>query len=248
MGIDLRIEAKLPEKVSTGLGRLCNQLHEALGDQLISVILYGGLVKGEYSPRTSDVNVLLVLKEVTVEELDKAAAPVQWGMREIGLAVMVVTEIGLHGSTDVFPIKFLDMQQHHHVLWGKDVLANLSIAKDHLRLRCEQEIRNLLLRLRQLYLQRGHRPEFIESTLDSAISSFLKSLGAVLILKTGQAPTAKKEIAETAARELGLDAKPLHDSLALKDGKYKPAAEELQRLYGAFMATVQKAADIVDKL
>ena len=108
MEVDLRTETALPDKVGKGLNRVCTKLHEALGDQLISVILYGGLVKGEYSPRNSDVNVLLVLKEVTVEELDKATAPVQWGMREFGLAVMVVTENGLHGFTDVFPIKFLD--------------------------------------------------------------------------------------------------------------------------------------------
>ena len=248
MGQDWQSDTTFPNKVRKGLDRFCNQLRESLGEQLVSVILYGGLAKGEYAPSSSDVNVMLVLKEVTVEALDKAASPVRQGMRDFGLTLMVMMEDGLRRSTDVFPIKFLDMQKHHRVLWGKDVLADLPITKDHLRLRCEQEIKNLLLRLRQFYLQRGTRSELVESTLDTAISSFLGSLSALLVLKTGHTPTAKGAIAEAAIRELGLDEKPLQDVLALKAGKYKPDATELKRLYGAFMATVQKAADIVDEL
>jgi hypothetical protein len=140
------------------------------------------------------------------------------------------------------------MQQHHRVLWGKDVLADLHIARDHLRLRCEQEIKNLLLKLRRFYLQRAQHAELVESTLTTAISSFLSSLSALLILKTGQAPMEKKAIAEAATRELELDDKPLQDTLALKSGEYKPDSAELKALYGAFMSTVHRAADVVDRL
>ena len=79
------------------------------------MILYGGLAKDEYEPRTSDVNVMVVLKEVTVEVLDKVASPVQEGLRAFRLAVMVLSENDLRRSTDVFPIKFLDMQKYHRL-------------------------------------------------------------------------------------------------------------------------------------
>ena len=72
-------------------------------------------------------------------------------------------------------------------------------------------------------------------------------MSALLILKTGDTPTAKKDIAEAAIREFGFEEKPLHDVLELKLGDYKPDALELKRLYGAFMATVQIAADIADQ-
>ena len=156
MGPNREVTAVLPTPVSQGLERFCSQLQEALGEQLVSVILYGGLAKGEYAASSGDVNLMVVVNEVTVEALDKAISPVQQGMRDFGLAVMLLSEDNLRRSTDVFPIKFLDMQQHHRVVWGKDVLADLLIAKDHLRLRCEQEIKNLLLRLRQFYLHRAH--------------------------------------------------------------------------------------------
>lgn len=241
-------ETALPSSVRERLERFSSQLSDTLGEQLISVILYGGLAKGEYAGRSSNVNIMLVLNSVTVETLDKVASPVRQGKRDFGLAVMALTENDLRRSTDVFPIKFLDMQRHHRVLWGKDVLTDLHIATDHLRLRCEQEIKNLLVRLRGFYLQRAQHSELVESTLTAAISSFLSSLSALLILKTGQAPTDKKAIVAAGARELGLDSKPLQETLALKSGEYKPNAAELKQLYGAFMSTVERAADIVDKL
>ena len=134
------------------------------------------------------------------------------------------------------------------MLWGKDVLSGLTVARDHLRLRCEQEIENLLLRLRQFYLLREVHSERIEGTLASAISSFLTGLAGVLILTTGRAPIQKAAIAEAASRELSLDEKGLQDLLALKAGKFKPNADGLKRLYGVFLETVERVAGIVDRL
>jgi len=241
-------EYSLPSSVRERLEQFSNQLSDALGEQLVSLVLYGSLAKGEYTQTRSNVNVLLVLKEVTVEQLDKAVSPVQQGFRDLALAIMVLTEDDLRRSTDVFPIKFQDIQQHHLMLRGKDVLADLHIARDHLRLRCEQEMKNLLFRLRQLYLHRAHRPELLEGTLSSTIPSFLGDLSALLMLKTGHTPTGNKAVADAASRELGLDGKTLRAVMDLKSGSYKPHRTEMKDLYASFMAAVARAADIVDGL
>ncbi len=241
-------DMNLPPHVGQGLEQFGQQLHDELGDRVSSIVLYGGLAKGEYASHSSDVNVMVVLKEVTEDVLDKLVAPVQQGMRDFRLAVMVLSEHDLHTSTDAFPVKFLDIQHHHHILWGADVLTDLTIAEAHLRLRCEQEVKNLLLRLRQFYLRRAHFPELIENTLTRSISSFLTDMAVVLQLKTGQTPIDKPAIAEAIAQELDLDHQVLQDVLALKSGTYKPESAELKHLYSAFMGVVQKAADAVDQL
>ncbi len=247
MELNKQITPSLPNAVQESLERLGNQLQEALGEQLLSIILYGGLAKGEYAPQSSDVNVMVVLKEITLAALDRIAPLLQQAGRDINLAPLLLSENDLRRSTDVFPIKFLDMQRHHHVLWGRDMLADLPIARDHLRWRCEQEIKNLLLRLRQFYLRRSHYSERIESTLTRALPAFLTSLSMVVELKIGAATTTKAEII-AAAEKIGLNNQPLRDIFALKRGELKPDAAELKRLYGAFMQTVQQAAEIVDTL
>jgi len=235
----------LPDAVRKGQERLCAQLLETFGKQLVSVVMYGGLAKGEYNPDNSDVNMMIVLDEITVSELDKATPIIQEGVHDFRLAALLLSEDDLRRSTEIFPVKFLDMQRHHLVLWGKDVFADLAIARDYVRLRCAQEITNLLLRLRQFYLQRSHRPELIESTLTRAISSFLTSLNTLVELKGGQAALKKSAIID-ASEKIGLDTQVLRHVLALKRGELKPDTQELKRLYDLFMLTVQKAAALVD--
>jgi hypothetical protein len=161
---------------------------------------------------------------------------------------MILSESDLHSSTDVFPIKFLDMQRHHCLLLGRDPFTNLTIARDHLRLRCEQEIKNLLLRLRQYYLLRSHRSDLIESLLANTISAFITSLSALLILRTGAAPVKERDIAIAAAREIDADGALLVKLLDLRAGDFRPEAGELKDLYNGYMTIAQKAAEIADKL
>ena len=168
-------------------------------------------------------------------------------MRESRLSLLILSEDELQRSTDVFPIKFLNMQRHHRVLFGKDVLSQLQIAQDFLRLRCEQEIKNLMLRLHQVYLRRAHYPEQIESILSRSVSGFIKALGVMVELKTGAIPPTKDAVVE-ASHELGLNVDPIWRVLALKRGQSTPGGDELKRLYAGFMHTVREAAELVDKL
>jgi predicted nucleotidyltransferase len=238
-------DTALPPTLQEGLAVFCEQLLDILKARLVSAILYGGLAKGEYVPETSDVNLMIVLDKVTVDALDHVAPVIQGGARDFRLSAMLVGESDLRRSAEVFPIKFLDMQRNHRVLWGKDVLANLTISRDHVRLRCAQEINNLLLRLRQFYVQRAHRPELIESTLTRAISSFLTSLSTLVELKTGRVLPTKSGVI-FAVPEIGLDSRPLQEVFALKQGELKPNLDGLKHLYDDFMMTVQQAAELVD--
>ena len=213
----------------------------------MSVVLYGGLAKGEYVSDTSDVNVMMVFDAITVSCLDKIAPIIQAGVRDFRLAAMLLSESDLKRSAEVFPVKFLDMHRHHRILWGKDMFAGMTISREHVRLRCSQEITNLLLRLRQFYVQRAHRPELVESTLTRAISSFLTSLNTLIELKTGETALNKSAVIDAAAR-IGLDSEILRDVFAVKRGQLKPDPEQLKRLYDLFMITVQQAAVLVDSV
>ena len=154
-----------PSAVGAVLEPTVRELQRVLGPRCVSVVLFGGLAKGEFIPERSDVNLLVVVEEVTIGLLDEVAPLLAQGAGAVRLGLLLLSEEDLRRSTDVFPIKFLDIQRHHQVLAGRDVFEGLEIARGHLRLRCEQEIKNLLLRLRQFYLERARRPEWIESTL-----------------------------------------------------------------------------------
>ena len=244
---DWQNDPAIPAAPRQSLERFSIAVRESLGDQVVALILYGGLAKGEFTPGRSDVNVMLVLQSVTVASLDKLAPLLDQARAEFQLALFTLAEEDLRIAADVFPIKFMDIRRAHRVLWGREVLAAMDLSRDRLRRQCARDIENLLLRLRHSYLQRSSRPELIEGTLNRAVSSLLTSLGVVLELKTGVAPKNKAAVVG-AADQLGLNSQVFRDLLALKRGELKPGAAELKRLFADFLQTVQQAARIVDQL
>lgn len=219
---------------------------KGMGDSLRAVILYGGLAKGEFIPSQSDVNVLLLFRTVYLDVLNRAAPLVRQGRLEFGLSAMLLTSDDLRDSADIFPIKFLDMQRRHKVLWGDDPFASVKVTHDHLRLRCEQELRNLSLRLRQSYIQRTERPELLQAALSRAVSSLLVNIGALLEIKTGK-PAGTKQEALAQAAQLGIPLEPLQQAWAIKQGELTPEPDALRRIFAAFMAAVQKTAELAEE-
>jgi len=239
-------ETTIPTDVEQGLNEFCTSLSVACGPQLISVLLYGSVAKGEYVRGKSDVNVLLMLTESSLDGLDRLRPVIAQAQLNLPLSVMVLTKADLDDAADVFSVKFLDIQRHHRVLFGPDVAPDLNVTTERLRRQCSRELMNLQLRLRQFYLQRALRPELIEKTLTQMLSPFLTILGVLLELKTGIAPPTKAAAA-SAADQLGLDRPLLEKLLGLKRGDLKPDAASLKTLYAGFMQTVQQATGLVNR-
>ncbi|MCZ7641192.1 MAG: hypothetical protein M5U12_37170 [Verrucomicrobia bacterium] len=239
--------AVAPDAEGGALERWCPLLVRAVGEPLQALVLYGGLAKGEFVPGHSDVNVAVVLRTVTIEVLERAAPVLQQGVHEFRLAALLVTEDDLRDTADVFPIKYLDMQRHHRLLWGEDPFTKVTVARPQLVLRCEQELRNLLLRLRQAYVTRLQRPEGLQTTLSHAVSSLLLNLGVLVELKTGQRIATKEAVLDH-VNALDLPPEPLRRVWALKAGELHLDTPALKTLYGGFMEVVQAAAALAARL
>lgn len=118
----------------------------ALGDRLRSVVLYGSAVRGEWLAATSDVNVLVLLDDVSGASL-AALAPVVRRYRSDGVRPVVVEQQEWPRAADVFGIELADMQDWHVLLAGTDALADLQVPQPALRLQAERELRGKLLQL-----------------------------------------------------------------------------------------------------
>ena len=60
------------------LNQLLEKLTKALGDRLVSVVLYGSAVTGDHHEKFSDLNILCVLQQVTSRELADAEPIFRW--------------------------------------------------------------------------------------------------------------------------------------------------------------------------
>jgi hypothetical protein len=239
-------QPELPSAVREQLEHFCNQIRVSLAGNLVSAIAYGDAVRNPETP-PKNVNVMIVFKSMNVETLDQLTGPIQGARRSFRLSPLILTEEDLYSSTDVFPVKFINMQRHYRVLVGKDVLTNLVVGVDHLRLRCEQEIKNLMLRLRSFYVQNAQHPLKIRDTLMTATASLLTSFSALLILKNEPVPDSNVELIDKAAEILSLNTDSVKAVFELSKQSSVDAAR-VRQLYESFMEMVRSTAKIIDSL
>ena len=238
-----------PDAVRQVLQTLRDGLTAALGDELIAFIVYGDFVNPEqYRPDFSPVNIMLVAKQVDSATLDGISSVMRIAEQSLRLGTMILTPDDLKSSCDVFPVKFHDIQLRHRLLAGEDVLSELAISDDHLRLRCEQELKNLMLRQGLIYLRLSDKPDQLWQALTETATTFVRVLPACLTVKTGISPEADADMLDMFADEFKIDISPVTQILGLMDESKACPATESKGLFNRLMELVRGAANAMDQL
>ncbi len=215
---------------------------------LVAVVLYGGIVANEFFPGSSDANVVVVLKQVDQQTLRALAPVVQDARNYHRIATLVLTAEEIVTSADVFPVKFLDIRDRHQVVVGKDPFDGLKISEEFLRLRCEQELKSLLFSLRSTFLQNLPSHVDLIAHLLGGLSGFLVTLRSLLHLKNVEVGPTRRDVVFAAGTHLGVDTNCLHGLLDLKEGRVTPDPDDVVQSYGRFLDSVRTAAAEADRL
>ena len=228
----------------TALNRFSASLQQLLKDNLVSISLYGSILRSDFISGRSDLNLLVITRKLTLEDL-KTVCDECSTAKSLGLSPFFMTREDLETSADVFPIKFMAMQERRRVVFGADVLADIRIQPTYVRLRCEQEIKNLLLRLRTSYLrQEGHDLIAIMWALGTSLRETLR----LALSLTPDGLLEREEVIVRAAARFGFNAEPVLLVLAFRERECDLTTEEAERLYGELMEAVTIMARAIDKL
>jgi len=217
----------------------------AAGGRLKSVVLYGSAARGDYQERTSDFNLALVLDRLdpaTLEALSPAIAA--WTRRGQPPPRLLSPEI-IAEAGDVFPIEMLDIRASHVVLHGEDPFAALAVRRDHLRLQCERELREKLMRLREGYVECHASRGRLRRLLTDSYTTFTALFRGCLHL-LGEAPPAHNaEVVAAFCARAGIDAAPFQQVDRLKRGE--AVNGDLKPLFSRYYHALTEAVRRVDR-
>jgi len=218
------------------------------GDQLLAVVLYGSAASDEYVRGKSNINCLILLKEVTPQQLKKCSGHLgKW--HDDGMATpLFVDPAYVDSSVDVFPIEFLDMRQRYRLLHGRDFLRDLNVKPEHLRFQCEQELKGKMLKLRQMYLEGSGSEARLSGLMAKSIGPFTVFFRALLFLKQMPTPHSVNEILNGLSG-LGLRVAAMGRVYDLKRKEAVPGdLEALDSLFAEYLHEIQAAVDYVDAM
>ena len=218
------------------------------GDDLVSIILYGSAAGRDYRPGKSDINFMIVLSEEGIERIDQAFKVVEaWQKRKVAIPLFL-TELYVESSLDVFPIEYLNFQRNHALVYGKDILKDLSFDRELVRLQCEREIKGKLLLLREAFMETGGKGKALRGVIAQSIQTFIAIFDALLFFKEMEIPKDRREVVSLTCNAFHLDAGRFQKLLDLKEEKIKPDESETRSLFQGYLKEVRKLSKIVDTL
>jgi hypothetical protein len=225
-----------------------SRLRAAAGANLESVILFGSAVAGDFHPEFSNVNLFCVIRDSSFASLQSLAPAVKWWNAQRQPPPLFMTRDEIEHSTDVFTIELLDMQQHHRVLFGEDVVQGLSIPGSLHRLQVEYELREKLALLRQhLLLASGNDSRMWELLLRS-VSSFATLFRHALIVLGHDAPVGKREAVEALSKRIGFDASGILQVLDVRERKSDRKKFNVTDVFSRYLAALEQVAAAVDRM
>ncbi|MEW6087455.1 MAG: hypothetical protein AB1498_04060 [bacterium] len=239
---------KVNIKAKKTVEEFCEKILEKSPSLADSIILYGSAAGPDFIDGKSNINVLLIMKDTSLSKFQPLLALFENYAKNGLVPPLIFTPEEIKNSADVFPVEFLDIKENHVLLWGRDLFLDLEISLKNLRLQCESELKGKIIRLRQIYLERGTQPKEIEKIISSTFSSFIPIFKNLIRLKNKIPPRDRKDIIDLLCKEFGLDAGVLFTVLSDRKGDGKIDGKDAAAFLEKYLTLLTKLAGATDKL
>ncbi|RMH33398.1 MAG: hypothetical protein D6690_12260 [Nitrospirae bacterium] len=242
------IDSSFPEQVHALLIRYRKQASDILDGNMEALVVYGSLARGDYLPGRSNINVLCVPRECSLQALAHCGSiHRRWGKEGI-IAPLVLTRNELTQFSHRFPLECWDMKEQHVVLEGCDPFSDLHVDDTHLMFQCEQELIGNLIRVRQRYVEGLARPEAIAALLPISLNSLLACFRGLFRVLGYPASGPTTVLLNRLSETLGIEAKAFDEVWQMKRGLSSPGALELPRLLERYLHGLEQAIARFDEL
>jgi hypothetical protein len=217
----------------------------ALGGRLRSVVLYGSAARDDFHEGASDLNLAVVADTLDPATLEALSRPVHAWVRKGQPPPRLMTPEIIADAADVYAIEFLDLRSHRVVLHGQDPFAAVVVRTDLLRVQCERELREKLMRLREAYLDTHASPRRLRRLMVESYSTFTALFRGCLALMGGTPPARNADVAAAFCARARIDPAPFDAIAAMRQGGAGPDVD-LKTLFARYYEQLGRAVGVLD--
>lgn len=149
------VELAISPSVRTKLDELTRSLVATCGDNLIALLVHGSAVRGGWREEASDVDLVCVLADDPEPLLAAIGPALELARYSARIETMILRRDEIERSADCFPLLYSDIARTSATLAGTNPFTGLVIPDHHKRLRIEQELREIRIRMRRIATDRS---------------------------------------------------------------------------------------------
>lgn len=242
-----RDAGQMPEELERAQ-RFAWDMESLYGDDLVSVVLYGSAARGEYRRGASDLNVMVLVRELTPAALRRAGQRARDWVAQGNPTPLMLSHDEWLRSADVFAIEVADMREAYHVLAGADPFAGVAVDPEDLRLQCEKELKGKQILLREQYLLFAGEPAELGGLLVRSFSTFLVLFRTVLRLSGEAGVRDAEEVVHKVAARAGFNPGALLEVHRARASGQPPRPTADSPLAVGYLDAVDRVVTYVDRL
>jgi hypothetical protein len=236
------------EMIDKKITEFVKRIREAAEANLVSVIVFGSAAAGDFHPEFSNLNLFCVVRDSSFAALQALVPVAKWWDRQKQPPPLFMTREEIERSVDVFTIELMDMKQHHRLVFGEDVLKDLTIPTALHRVQVEYELREKLSLLRQHLLLASGDDARMWQLLIRSVSSFVTLFRHALIVQGLDAPVGKREAVQALAARIGFDPSGVLHVLDVREGKTGRSKFDVADVFARYLAALERVTASVDRM
>lgn len=233
----------MPKDMNKKVEEFATRLERSLGDNLVSLLLYGPAVRaeGRSAPTT-----LLVVRDAAPASLRCIEEHVGEWAKKGHPPPLIFAEWEWAECADVFPIEIEDMREAHRLLRGTDPLDGVLTTKEDLRRELEREVRGKLLQLRTEFAAAASDGKALGSLLTDSAATFFILFRATLRLADRTPPMESAELVRETADLAGFDGTAFDWILGKLAGRKQPNLKPYDEVGDRYVEQIERLAHFVD--
>lgn len=234
------------------IDKFVENLKSTFNERLSSVFLYGSCAVGECR-ESSDLNLMVIVENLKAVDLKLANKFIgDFNKIKNSLPIFMDKEEWFN-SCDVYAIEYADIKQRNKILYGENLIDNLQVDKKYLRLQCEQDVKNLLIRLRQGYLLKINDNKSIKNIIKFSSKTFIVMFRTILRLLNENVPIIHEDVVKIFAEKIKNTGIEFEEELFLKIIEFRENDKlikdsELELIIQKLIDTTDSVLKYVDKL
>jgi hypothetical protein len=243
MAASERIIEGLPDETQGLLHTYTNDVKATFGDRLEGLLIYGSAVRGEFQPGRSNLNMLFVLSSYDSATL-ALYVPIhkRWSKEQI-VVPLFLTDQELQFCSALFPLEYLEIQEYHRVLGGRDPFVGFHVDRGRLKDEVIQGLAGNVLRLRQRFTEGGGSNDSVTILLPLVLTSTIPLLRGLQRVLGWPVLSRSDAVIKDVADRLKIDLQGFQDALLLKQGQITPGPAEIPRLFDRYLSAASVLAE-----
>ena len=238
----------IPEETRHILSAYLVDAKKIIGEDVDSIILYGSLARGDFLQGRSNINILMIFLNITLDILNRCSKLNRRWAEERILAPLMFTRHELSQFVNAFPLEFLDIREKNIVLFGHDPFPELFRENQNLLHECKREIRGNILRVRQQFVEADGQPEGIYALLPISLTALIPCIRGLYRLLREPTDGTPDSILDRLTSILQVDDHVFREVWLMKRGQSSPGKHEAPKLLERYLHALVKLAEKIDTL